>query len=860
LFRPDDLREEIDAHRALAEADAAARGLSAWEARDRARRDLGNTTRAMEDSRAVWLAPWIESVWRDVVYAARSLRSQPGFTIPALAALGLGIGLNASLFTVFNAVALQPWPVRDPGRVVKMLRAIAGRQTGFGGFSFAEYEYLKTHTRTLSGVMLDREEGIRLDDQATGRPRTALFVTGNYFDVLGIDLAKGRGIGEADDSAASPATVAVLSYYVWQTVYGSDPQIVGRRIRIDDTPFTVVGVTAENFIANNPSPPAVWVPLRTLPLVEPSDTWAKALFTDPDYCCSAVSARLAPGVSREQAEAELSGLGTQMRVDRSTKEGDRKPQRVVLTGTSFFAQPNRKRQAGAMFALMFAGVGLVLVLACANVGNLLIARSAARSREIASRLALGASRGRLIRQLLTESLLLGVVSCGLALVLAYVLPPVVMRYLIVDSPWMKLQPDRDVLLFSLALGIISAILFGLAPALRATRLSLSEVLKQGTVSAGRLWFRDALAALQVAISVALLICAGLMVRGLQVAHNLDLGFRTDVSLVTVDLPPNAYSDERARIVTDLLVERLRPLADRDRVAATAFAPLGNGRGVTGMYLPGQTEEQSIPMRVQFVSPGYFDVLGISILAGRDLTAEDRQRKSVVVNEAFARKYWQSESAIGKLVFTGKDRREIVGVVRDAQVSEIGPVEPCFFWSFSGIQRDTLLLRPRLGIGPAELGAAVRAVDPRAIINVTPMAAQLDRWLSSSRSASAIAGGLGLLALALATIGVFGVLAYSVEQRRREIGVRMALGARPSQVVRVVMRANVIAMAGGLIAGVGLAIVGSQALAGFMYGVSRLDLATYAGVLLILIVAGAAAAFLPAQRATRVDPLVALRYD
>jgi predicted permease len=861
LFRrADPLREELESHRAMLEQQHLDDGATPAEARFAAQRQMGNATRALEDSRGVWLAPWLESVWQDLGYAARNLRRQPGFTIPALAALALGIGLNTSLFTVLNGVALRPWPVRDPTSVVRLLKAIPGRQTGFGGFSVAEFQYFRAHSRALSGVMLDREEAVRLDGQTTGRPSAVLFVSGNYFPVLGVAMELGRGLTDADDNMAAPAPVAVLSYYSWRTRYGGDRQILGREIRLDEVPFTVIGVTAEEFTSTNPSPqPGAWVPLSSLLLVRPNDADVKAFFNS-DYCCSAVEGRMAPGVSRSQAQAELSALSTQFRANLSKTESDRKPQRVVAVGTSFFAQPNRKSQASAMFTLMFVAVGLVLLLACANVGNLLLARSAARRKEIASRLALGASRGRLVRQLLTESLLLGLAAAGLALALAYILPGVVLRSM-AAAPSLRLEPDRMVLGFSLGLGVLSSVLFGLAPALRATRLSVNEVLKQHSAGGGsRLWFRDALAAVQVAISIALLIGAGLMLRGVQAAQTADLGFRTDVDLVTIDLPANAYDSVRARVAIASLTENLRPLAEQGLIAGCGFAPLSNRRGVTGVYFQGQTPDQAVPMAVQFVSVGYFEVLGMPIVEGRGFTVEDGARKNIIANKSMAERYWPGESPIGKAIFNGPDRREIVGVVRDAQLTEIGPIAPMFFWPFSGDQSATLLIRDRAGISPRDLMAAVAAVEPRAIVNVVRMPEQVERWLGPSRTASAIAASLGGLALTLAAIGVFGVLAYSVEQRRREIGVRMALGAHPSQVVALVLRVNALAMGGGVAGGLVLSGLTSRLLSGFLYGVSRLDLAAYGGVLLILLAAGFAAAIVPAHRATKVDPVVALRYD
>ncbi|HEV8145604.1 MAG TPA: ABC transporter permease [Bryobacteraceae bacterium] len=861
-LRRDQLRDELEAHRTLAEHELQRDGLNAEEAHFAARRQMGNSTLALEASRGVWLAPWIESVFQDLRYAARSLWRQPSFTLPALFTLALGIGLNTSLFTVFNTIALRPIPVHKPSEVVNLNKAIPGRRTGFGGFGVSEYRFLRDHSKTMSGLVMERDEAVWLDGQQGGRRLSAFFVSGNFFRVLGVDMAAGRGFLDSEDDPGSPTAVAILSYFTWQNRYAGDPHIIGRQIRVDDTQFTVVGVTAEHFTSSRPAPQDLFTPLSSLLLVRPTAD-SKKLLSDPTYCCSSMLGRLAPGVSRKQAEAELGSLATQFiePYERGAAgSAGSKEKRVVASGTAFLDSPGRKRQGTQAFVLMFIAVGLVLLLACANVSNLLLARSLARHREIAARLAIGASRARLIRQLLTESAVLALVACGLGLLLAEVLPGVVINIMAGDVPWLRIVPDATVLGYSIALALVASLVFGLAPALGCTRLSVSEALKQHIGGNGsRFAMREILVGAQVAISVILLAASGLMLRGVRQASSTDVGYRTQgVEIVTVELPAGTYDSARGKVAMARIVERLRPLADGEKLALTEFVPLGNSRAVTTTRRPDQNPDAAQPVLVQFVSPGYFGVFDIPLVAGRDFVLEDVTRKPVIVNEALAAKYWPGESAIGKSIINEPDVREVVGVVRDAQLLGLGPVEPMWFSPYLGGQRSNIVMRSRPGA--RDVIAAATQVEPRAIVTTSNMADQLGKWLLPAKTASAIAGALGILALVLATLGVFGVLAYSVEQRRREIGVRMALGARPEQVVGLVVRVNSRAIVLGLVAGLLASLAASELVSGFLYGVSRVDPLAYAGVLAILLVAAFIASAVPARRATKVDPLVALRYD
>ena len=394
---------------------------------------LGNTTNAREDARAVWISPWLESVLQDLRYALRNLRRQPGFTLVALLTLGAALGLNTSFFTVFDAVALRLWPVKDPARVVKLISQ-SERTRRPRGFSVAEFRYFAERAKSFSAVVAMSDGPVRLGFEAFGKTSSAMFVSGNYFQALGVPMDRGRGFMPDEDRLDSPVDVAVLSYPLWRDHYGSDPVIVGKQIHLDQIPFTVVGVASEAFTGTSSGREDLWVPLPSMQSLRlQGDT--REFLRSPNDCCTPLAARLAPGVSRAQAEAELTVLTRQFH-----QQYKLEPARVLLTDASLLAGHSKRKNFMAVFALMFAGLTMVLLLACANVSNLLIARAAARQREIEVRRALGAGRGRIVRQLLTEGLVLALGASVLGIALAWKLPQYVFA-LLGDGPNVRLTPD-----------------------------------------------------------------------------------------------------------------------------------------------------------------------------------------------------------------------------------------------------------------------------------------------------------------------------------------------------------------------------------------------------------------------------------
>lgn len=794
---------------------------------------------------------FVDSVFQDLRYAWRSLAGHPSFTAMALLALVVGIGLNTGLFTAINALWARPWDVPSPERVVNAYASNARLFRGIVGFPLAGVRYLNDNSRTVVGVFASRAGTVQVADGESTDTVDAQFVSGNFFTVLQVPPALGRAFREDEDVPGPQAAVAVLSHHLWTQRYAADPAIVGRTVNVDGVSFTVIGVATETFAGTIERRSDLWLPLAALRLVRAVEP---EFYTDPTHCCSEVGARLRPGVSRERAEAEWNTLYREY-----LREVGFDPVDVVLTGTAMLDHPQRRQQVAPVLAIVVAAFGSVLLLACANVSNLLLARAASRRSEIAIRAAIGAGGSRLVRQLLTESLLLAAVASALALPIASVLPALALRFMGQTPPTnLHLTLDAHVVLFAIAVAVVAAVAFGLAPALRGTNVGLGDAMKQRSAQATpRFALRGVLLGLQVAISVALLVAAALLARGIDHARSIDLGFRTDgISVVKVTLPANAYDPVREQSFFDDLLARLRGAENRP-AAISWLPPLGDRREFTGAQCAPQA-----PLLRQFVDRGYFDVLQIPIVGGRNFLPEDRASGAVVVNESFARLCWPDRSPVGLFENIGGQFRQIVGVVRDAQVYAIGPVQPIVFADYvpdAQVVRGSASLLVPTSL-EAAAASAVRAADTRATVETVTLEAQVGRALGDTAGIARVAAALGFIALLLATVGVYGVISYSVEQQRREIGVRLALGARPSQVVALMLRRTAPALGVGLAAGLVLAGLESLVLESQLYGLSPLDPPTYGGVLMLLALAAVAASALPARRAARTDPNAVLHYE
>lgn len=845
------LAEEMEFHREMLARDLAGDRAAASRA-------LGNTTLALENAGAVWLVPWFESVWQDLAYAIRGMCRQPGFTVVALGALGIAIGLNTSLFTVFNAIALRPWPVQDPARVVKVVRLIhkGPEAGGINGFGVVEWRYLSEHSKAFTGLMLTRN-GERV--QVEGHPLSLTWATGNYFSVLGVQMARGRGFLPEEDRVLAPESVAVLNYATWQSRFGGDPAIVGKAVRLDDIPFTIVGVAPENFAGTDPNRADFWAPFAARRVLRPHDADVLPFLTNVDHCCSSMAGRLAPGYSRKQGAAEVDLLMGRLHGKTELENG----RFVAAAGTALLETAGRKSEKMVpVLGAMFVAMTLVLALACANVGNLLLARATARRTEIAVRLSLGGSRARLIRQLLVESLVLALAAAALGLAIAWTAPSAIMARMVPENA-IAMNPDWRVCSYTAGLAILACLIFGLAPALQATHGRIAGALKrEAPLNAGRLPLRSALLAAQVAISVILLAGAGLLIRGLQRAQHQDPGFRIEkVTVASLDLPAAAYSGKRAEIFTTQLQDALAESDGMPATAVTSDAPMANSRSFTTMRRRGDPPDREGLVQIHQVTAGYFDVLGIPIVAGRNFTRGDSSRQVVLLNETAARRFWGSDRPVGKAIESNEKQWEVVGVVKDAYTTDLNTIQPAMYWPMTGtFGVPQLLIADSSPAVRDRITGIVRGLEPKSLVTFAPLKDNLRARLEPAKYAATLAGALGLLALALASIGMSGVFAYMVRQRTREIGLRMALGAHPGQVVRLVLASNLRAVAWGLAAGLAGAFTATRLLRSMMNGISPFDPLAYAGVFALLIAAAAAASAVPARRAARVDPLTALRWE
>ena len=855
-----DLAEELQFHHAMKEQELQRAGLSADQARLAARAALGNVTRSREDARAVWLRPWLESVWQDAVYAIRSLRRQPGFTLVAVVALGVSIGLNSSLFTVFAGLALRPMAgLGDPARVVSVSAESALGRGGVIGFSYPEFRFLADGARTVDDLVAHRAISVSLESDRVGRTTPAYVVSGNYFDVLGIRMAHGRGFLASEDRRESPSRVAVLSYQIWRTRFGGEA-IVGRQIRIDGIPHTVVGITPPEFSGPEGTPNRVWLPIASLPSLRANDPFLASLLDRWQDCCVNVTGRLADDATRSEARAELQVLSERFR---ASVGQDRR--NVLIGGTQFLSGRNAKPAALAVIGVLFIGITLLLLIACANVGNLLLARAAARMAEIGVRLSIGASRSRIVRQLLTEGLVLASVAAAAGLALATWLPSLVLERMAKQPVPFDIAPDGLVLGYAVALAVLTCVACALAPALHVTRVDVASALKDGTPALrSRFPLRTILLATQVAVTVVLLTSAGLLLRGVAQARELDLGFNVEgIGVATIELPAFAYDNTRAAALVNDLRTAVRN-AGLQSFAFVSHEPLADLHLQTGVRLAGQSQDQTRIVNFINVTPGYFSVLGLPIVAGRDFQENDYGRPVAIVNETLARQYWPGQNPVGQTFVNGRESLEIVGLARDAYMNGLNGIEPLFFKPMGGGVLSELfpplMFRATQPAAWTSVATLISNVEPRARVDVGPLQDRVENRLSQLNFAPLAASILGVLGLTLATIGMFGVFAYMVRQRTREIGIRMALGAPPLAVVRLVLSGNSRALTVGLAAGLAGALAASQVLRRSLYGLSPLDPIAYGGVALLLAAAAAAATYLPARRAARVDPVLALRHE
>ena len=815
----------------------------------------------------------------DVRYALKWLRRSPGFAVVAVLSLAVGIGFNTALFSVVDALLFRPLPIADPARLVDVYTRGADGDR-YGTSSYPDYLDFKAGNTVFRDLLAYSPSIGAL--KARDRSRMALgeVVTGNYFQVLGVPAAIGRTLLPEDDRPGAPR-VTVISHAIWTRDFGRDPSALGRTLLIHGQPYTIVGVAPESFTGLVPMlQPEMWTTIAWVEDVEPAGI--QDVVPSPAGTSRLdrrgqrwlfMKGRLKEGETAARAQANLQTLMTRLAATHP-KTNDQRP---IATAAGVRIHPDADRLLRPIAAGLFIALGLVLVIACANVANMLLARASGRQREIGIRLAIGASRRRLIQQLLTESLVLaalgafaGITFAAFAIQLIASLPLPVPVPVALD-----LHIDLRVVFFTTLVATIAGLFAGLAPALRATRVDLAADMKgEATVaSAGRRWtMRDGLVVVQTAVTLVLLVAAGLLTRSILQAQRVDLGFRADgAAALGTELGLIGYDEERASALLARAAGRIAALPGVTSVARAVRQPLAINFNRNTIFFPEKMVpgDRGTPISATWVDQHYFETLDIPLLRGRDFNSGETPASSrvAIVNEAFARRYWPGQDALGRRFrtrTTDGPEFEVVGVVADYKVETVGE-KPTPYIHYALSQRtftgEVLIARTAsdAGVLLAAMRREVLALEPNAVfLDNQTMEAQVAASLLPARLAAQTLGIVGAVATLLAGAGLYGVIAYAVGRRTREIGIRLALGATPGDVLRMVMRQGLAIVLTGLAVGLALSWAASRALAAALYGIGAADPAAWAGAVAVMLAAAAVANYLPARRAARVNPSVALR--
>jgi macrolide transport system ATP-binding/permease protein len=912
-----DLSAEIQEHLEEKIEELVASGMSKKEATAVARRQFGNVTLIERDGREVWQWPSIESFLADFRYAFRMLRKSPGFACVATLTLALGIAVNTTVFTAFDALFLRPRPVKDPDSLASVFRATSGEPRG--GFSYPDYIYYRDHSKSFSdlslfafGMAVTSSElpatspeavprvagavGFQLPQllQGTAQPIMCFFVSGNYFPMLGATPLLGRILLPEDDQAnATP--VVLMSGNSWQRHFHSDANIVGSTLHLNGAAFTVIGVTPLDYLATAPSVPDLWatvsakIALGATNRQELENRLVSAGFS---------LGRLKPGVTFSDAQAELGVLGAQLRTQ--YPEAERHMSVSVASGRNNLAALDS--DAWPVVIAAMSAVALLLLIACANVASLLLARAVARRKEIAVRLALGAGRWRLLRQLLTECILLGLLAGALGLPLAGWM----LHILIVEiasalpSFWgtigLEISPDIRIFAYTLFVSCAAGIAFGLTPALQASKADVNSAIKEDGITFGqrlsRSRLRGILIAGQMAACLVLLISSALLLRGSQRALKIDPGYDTQrVAFLEMYNPKNLhYSQSRLLQLNRDLIQSIVSLPGVHSVSQSSRGPIGGIRWVpvaragAASLPPASGVSETSTAGYSYVTPNYFDALGIPIISGRTFTPSeaDGQAPVVVISEASARSFWPGEDPIGKLLKIGSEKgsksfpgesdpfvasSEVIGIAGDVRSLDLRKLDESYLYlPLSQSRQWTSILLVRADGNPTPLlpaiGREFRRVDANLPVIAAPLntMVSMDPYFVVSRIGGVLASIVGALGLLLACLGVYGLVSYSVAQRTREIGIRMALGAQSIQVLRLVISEGFRPILSGVVIGLVVSAGVSRALSAALFGLSPVDAVSFAGVSLVLVAIALLATWLPARRATEVDPMVTLRYE
>ncbi|MFZ0640590.1 MAG: ABC transporter permease [Candidatus Acidiferrales bacterium] len=813
------------------------------------------------------------TLWQDFRYGLRVLMKSPGFAIIAILTLALGIGANSTIFSWINSTVLNPIPGVSHASQYAAITIDSGRNQN--PLSYQDYLDLRDRTRTLSSFLAASTTSMSLTSNGKPERRWGILASANYFDTLGVHPILGRGFLPSEDTKPDGAPVVVISYHLWQTRFAGDPSVIGRTIQIDRHPLQVVGVAPPGFVGTQTGLSYdLWVPLMMVGDFYSSGT-VDALLHDRSTQWLMCVGHLKPGATVEQAQADMNVLMHQI----AAQFPDKHTGNINMTASPLWRAPfGSNYYLHTILFLLLAISGVVLLLACANVANLLLVRSVARRREMAIRLSIGATRWRLVRQLLAESLILAVCGGGIAMLftlwtagtLGSFVPPVA------EIPLsMTVTADHTVLLATFVVSILTGVIFGILPALRSSALQPANVLKEeaGSTSGGlhKARVSSVLVVAQIAMSLLLLVCAGLFIRSVRVAEQFNPGFNPHhVLLYDYDLSGLGYDAKSGAQFHRQLFDKLQAVPGVESATLANWIPLGFFTEAYTVQAEGYVPKPHESMDIQYadVGPNYLRTMQIPLVSGREFTAADTDSSQLVavVNATFVNRYWPHQHAVGKKLHAAGRWYTVVGVAQDSDYFELGQKPQPFFYLplFQNYDRRIAIYArvagdPLAFVSPVQ--DAVHSLDADLpLFDLTTLDSRIQLSTTTERLAGVFVGGFGVLALLLAGIGIYGVLAYTTRQRTHEIGIRMALGAEPRDVLRLVLRQGLMLALVGLAIGLAASFVLTRALSSQLFGVTATDPLTFAAVAILLLAVALLACFIPARRAMRTDPMVALRYE
>lgn len=893
---------EMQTHLQLLTEKFMRQGMSPDDADSAARRQFGNTTLLQQRHRESRTFLSFSNVFQDVRYGLRVLVKSPGFTAIAIASLALAIGANTTIFSVAKSMLYDRLGVPHPEQLRMLYWQAAGQsavQSVWGdfdsspeggskgsSFSYPVYRELSAHNQVMQELVTFQGDGMNATIGGTARRVQAEMVSGNYYSGLNVRPQLGRPIEPSDEAAYGSGTVAVISEGVWERDFGRSPAVLGQTITVNQTPLTIVGVNPRGFTGADDSQasPDVFVPISMQPVLDPKGP--KSFLENTDIWWVKVMGRVKPGVTESQAQAVLSSqLEAAVRGTMTVKPGETMPRLLIGDGSrgNHISENGLTKPAFVLMTL----TGLVLLLACANIANLMLARGAQRQREMSVRLALGAGRARILRQLLTESLLLASMGGLAGLLLGYVGRNTIPKLLTDawDTNQVNVHFDWLVFGFTAAVTLATGLLFGIAPAWMATRSDVSSSLKESAQTATRRrkgTGGKAIVAFQIALSTLLVVGAGLFLRTLFALRSVDAGFRTDhLILFSINPPASRYAAGKDVQLQTRLEEDFAAIPGVQAVTAASVAYIGNGMS-TGTFLPqGESADQSKRQweYLNVVGNSFFATMGVPMIAGRAFDAQDTATspRVAIINQSLARKRFPNLNPLGKQFKTGDGAAgwvRIVGICADTRYMNLRDAPPPQFFLLYRQQIDVGGMKSDAGgmnyairtpLEPAELAPALRQIVQKVdrdlpIVDIRTQQEQIDSAIQTERIFASLTAGFGLLALALACVGIYGIMAYSVANRRSEIGVRLALGAQPGQVRRMILRESTWLAVAGIVVGVGAALLLTRLVKSMLYGIQPYDLPTLASGVSILLAVALAASFIPARRAAGVQPMEALRHE